>query len=152
MQSKTLFAGRLTIRSLSVCADPARRADVLARLASPKGELAVLTDGALSIRHLSCAELKRGQARGNHFHQLRHEQFYLANGELEMRVEEISTRSIEKILLKPGDLVLIHPRLAHTFLPLNDGFAIEFAPEPFDPADVYPHPIHVPAGARPNQL
>jgi mannose-6-phosphate isomerase-like protein (cupin superfamily) len=133
----TFFNGKVQIRPLLITDQPAGRKDILARLLSPGGELTVLTDGSIPIRHLSYVELREGKPRGNHYHKLRHESFYVIAGELELRIQDLATGQGNSITMRPGDLARIDPEIVHTFTPLTSGHALEFAPEPFDAADVY---------------
>ncbi len=125
------------MKSLPVTSQPAGRPEVEARLLSPGGELAVLTDGSVPIRHLNYLELRAGQMRGNHYHKLRHETFYVTGGELELHVQDGASGPREVLLLKAGDMVRIDPGVVHAFLPRMDGQALEYAPEPYDAEDVY---------------
>ncbi len=148
MNRKSFFDGKVVIRTLALVDQPANRLDVQARLVSPSGELAVLTDGEIAIQHLGYVEFRHGLPRGNHFHKLRHEHFYMIAGETELHVEEISTGRSERILLHAGDLAIIHPGFAHAFLPMTSGHGLEFAAEPFDATDVYRYAlVRVPGGA-----
>jgi oxalate decarboxylase/phosphoglucose isomerase-like protein (cupin superfamily) len=129
------------IHSLAKTDQPAGRPDVLARLLSPNGELAVLTDGSIPIRHLGHVELLQGKLRGNHYHKLRREFFYVIAGDCEFLFEDAINGFAEQALLRPGDLAVIEPGIAHAYLPLTGGHAVEFAAEAFDSADVYRHNI-----------
>jgi mannose-6-phosphate isomerase-like protein (cupin superfamily) len=129
------------IHSLAKTNQPAGRPDVLARLLSPNGELAVLTDGSVPIRHLGHVELLEGKVRGNHYHKLRREFFYVIAGDCDFLFEDAGSGGREKALLRPGDLAVIEPGIAHAYLPLSAGHAVEFAAEAFDPADVYRHQV-----------
>jgi quercetin dioxygenase-like cupin family protein len=131
------FNGKVEVRSLLVTDQPACRKDILARLLSPGGELTVLTDGASPILHLNYVELREGKPRGNHYHKLRHETFYVIAGELELRIQDLATSERISIIMRPGDLARIDPEIVHTFVPITPGHALEFAPEPFDASDVY---------------
>jgi mannose-6-phosphate isomerase-like protein (cupin superfamily) len=138
------FGGKVWIKPLIVTDQPATRADVQARLKFPNGELAVLGDGKTAIHHLSYVELKEAMPRGNHYHKLRHEYFYLISGDAEMVFEDIATKEQSGTLLRPGDLVYIKPEIAHVFVPRQEGHAIEYAAEIFDAADVYRYPLQKP--------
>ena len=133
----TFFNGKVQVRTLLVTDQPVGRKDILARLVSPGGELTVLNDGTIPIRHLSYLELREGKPRGNHYHKLRHETFYVIAGELELRIQDLATSERIAITLRPGDLTRIDPEIVHTFVPITSGHALEFAPEPFDAGDVY---------------
>jgi mannose-6-phosphate isomerase-like protein (cupin superfamily) len=133
----TFFSGKVQVRSVLVTGQPANRKEIVARLLSPGGELTVLTDGTLPIRHLNYVELCEGKLRGNHYHKLRHETFYVIAGELELRVQDLATRERASVMMRAGDLARIDPEVVHTFVPIRSGHALEFAPEPFDANDVY---------------
>ena len=141
MEAKIFFGGRATVKSLQVTDRPADRAEICARLSSPRGELAVLTDGSTPIRHLCYVELRAGQVRGNHFHKLRHEYFYVIAGNLAVQLQDVSAKESASVELQAGDMLLIKPGIAHALNPLKDGHALEYAAEPFDLADVYPHAL-----------
>jgi mannose-6-phosphate isomerase-like protein (cupin superfamily) len=141
MQAQSFFGGRATVKPLLVTDTPANRDEVLARIQSPRGEMAVLTDGATPLRHLSYLELRPAMLRGNHFHKLRHEFFYLIHGELKLTLAEITSGERTSVQLRAGDLATIHPGIAHVLNPLTAGHGIEYAAEPFDLTDVYPHPL-----------
>jgi hypothetical protein len=132
-----VFAGKVSVRPLLVTDQPAGRSEVVARLLSPGGELAVLADGVAAIRHLSYVELRERKTRGNHYHKLRHESFYLIAGEVELHLQDFATGERAQLSMRPGDLARIDPEIVHTFLPRTAGHALEFAPESFDAADVF---------------
>jgi len=144
MESKPIFEGQVRVQTLTRTENPRTRDDFQARILSPNGELAVLSPENATIRHLGYLQLKPGLVRGNHFHKLRHESFYMISGEVEMQLEELSSGKKETIIIREGDMVLIDPGIAHAFLPLSEGQAVEFAPEPFDQADIYRHVISEP--------
>jgi mannose-6-phosphate isomerase-like protein (cupin superfamily) len=133
------FGGRVEIKSLAVTDQPATRTDPQARIISPKGELAVLGDGSISIHHLAYVELRAAMVRGDHYHKLRHEYFYLISGALKLNLQDVSTGERASIEMKAGDLAYITPGIAHALHPLKEGHGIEFAVEQFDQADVYRH-------------
>lgn len=137
MKTVSYFGGKLEIDSLALVKNPAERSDVRARLLVPTGELTTLADGKTPIMHLAYVELKAGVPRGNHFHKLRYEHFYLFAGELELIARDRSTAQTVRVTMRVGDLARVKPEVVHTFRPLVDGHGIEFAAEVFDGADVY---------------
>ena len=141
MQAQSFFGGRATVKPLLVTDTPANRAEVLARIQSPRGEMAVLTDGTQPLRHLSYLEFRPAMLRGNHFHKLRHEFFYLIQGELTLLLSDIASGERTSVQMRSGDLAFITPEIAHTLNPLTPGHGIEYAAEPFDLTDVYPHQL-----------
>lgn len=141
MGTRKFFDGRVVINSLELTDQPASRKETRARIASPKGELTVLMDEGQLTRYMAYVEFREGIVRGDHYHKVRREYFYLIAGHASLRLEEVSTGRKESVALNPGDLAFIEPGIAHTFLPLSPGHAIEFAVEAFDAADVYRHII-----------
>lgn len=141
MATRKLLGERVTIMTLPLTDQPTSREQPRARLLTPKGELAVLTDNLSPVMHLAYVQLLPGMPRGNHYHKLRHEQFYLISGSVELQLLDLSTGEQPSARMEPGDLAFIAPSVAHCFLPLAEGHALEFAPEPFDAADVYAQPV-----------
>src|SRR5262245_53467913 len=118
-----LLAGKVQIRSLLVTDRPTGRAEVQARLISPAGELTVLGDGVTAIRHFCYVELREGKLRGNHYHKLRRESFYVIAGEVELQVQDHATGERKVALIRSGDLAQIAPEISHTFVPRSSGHA-----------------------------
>jgi oxalate decarboxylase/phosphoglucose isomerase-like protein (cupin superfamily) len=141
MEAQSFFGGRATVKSLLVTDTPATRAEVLARIQSPRGEMAVLTEGTIPLRHLSYLELRPGMLRGNHFHKLRHEYFYLIHGELTLVMADVTSSESASVQMRAGDLAYITPGIAHVLNPVTPGHSVEYAAEPFDLTDVYPHKL-----------
>ena len=142
---KMLLGGKVKVQTLELTNQPATRKEVRARLISPGGEMAVLTDGQVPIRHLSYIEFRSGKPRGNHFHRLRNEWFYLVRGQVTVVVQDTTTGERLQFPMGPGDLAFISPLIAHVLVPTTEGDGIEYAAEPFDPADVIRHPLEVSA-------
>lgn len=139
MEATSYFGGRATIKSLLVTDQPANRPEICARITSPRGELAVLTDGNVLIRYISYLEMRPGMIRGNHYHKLRQEFFYIISGDIALRLADVATGETVDVKLSTGDMAYIQPGIAHGFNPLTAGHAIEYAAQPFDHADVFPH-------------
>lgn len=139
MEAKSYFTGRALVKSLPVTDQAANRSEVCSRISSPRGDLAVLTDGAIPIRHLAYIELRPSMIRGNHFHKLRHEYCYLISGEVVLTLEDVTSGEKVTVPMQAGDMAQIPPGIAHAFNPTVPGHAVEFAAESFDIADVYPH-------------
>jgi mannose-6-phosphate isomerase-like protein (cupin superfamily) len=136
------LAGQVIKRSLPSLQPPIDAdAPPLKRLLLPQGELAQFYDADEPMRYFACLELRPGTVRGNHYHSIKEEWFYLAAGELLLVVEAIESKLRETIPLQAGDLAVIHPRVAHAYRVTRAGHAIEFAPRRFDPADTCRHPL-----------
>ena len=133
----TLLHGKVIVRPLPLTDQPVGRPEVQSRLISAAGESAVLADGITSLRHLVYVGLVPGKARGNHYHKLRHESFYVVAGELVLHLRDVATGEQTSVTMRAGDLAYLEPNIVHTFLPTAPGHAVEFAPEVFDAQDVY---------------
>jgi dTDP-4-dehydrorhamnose 3,5-epimerase-like enzyme len=106
-----------------------------------QGELAQCHDSELGIHYLAALELKQHSVRGNHLHHTKVEHLYLMRGEIELVAQEMASGELAQLVLQAGDLAIIQPGVAHAFKVLQSGFALEFAPTRFDPADIHPHPL-----------
>ncbi len=111
----------------------------LKRLLLPQGELAQIHNGNPGIRYLAWIDLSSGSARGNHVHRRKDESIYLIAGELRVVVEDPASGERGEVRMQAGDLIRIPPGIPHALQPLVDGHALEFAPDPLDPADTFPH-------------
>jgi uncharacterized cupin superfamily protein len=142
MSEVNLFSGRLRKRSLPVWTPaPGLRLPVTKRLTLAQGELAQIHDGDPSIRYIATLELIPGTARGQHYHEVKVEHCYVVRGCLELLVRDVDSGESGRVIMEAGDLVVIQPRIAHTYRILEAGVAIEFAPTAFDPADIRPHAL-----------
>ena len=128
--------GRVKKVSLPVFSSPpGTDAPLLKRLLLPNGELAQFADGAEPLRYVAAVELRPGGIRGNHYHLHKHESLYLFSGALTLFVGDPGSGARGRLDMSAGDLAIIPPGIAHALQVLQPGIAIEFAPQPFDPAD-----------------
>src|ERR1043165_4721760 len=121
MKSQEFLSGKAKIYSLACIDQPAARTETRARLVTPGGELAVLADGRIPILHLAYLELREGKVRGNHFHKLRHEYFYLISGEVELYLKDLASGEQVNVTLRPGDLFVVEPEIVHSYVPKTSG-------------------------------
>jgi mannose-6-phosphate isomerase-like protein (cupin superfamily) len=134
----TFLDGRVSKRSLPVFQNsPPANAPGPKRLLLPQGELANFYDEDEGIRYMAFVELRIGGVRGNHFHRVKEEQFYLSSGAVTLVVQNRETGMRASIDLSPGDLVVIATGIAHAFEPTKAGHAVEFSKTRFDTADVH---------------
>lgn len=145
LPTESHFAGRLLLHRLPVWSGP-QGPDALdpKRLALPTGELAQLTGPDTTFRYLAVLELRSGTVRGNHVHQRKQEWFYLLSGAVSLHAQVPGQDGPTRWELQPGDLVFLAPGVAHGIVVTAPGWAVEFSPEAFDPADTQRHPV-VPA-------
>ena len=111
----------------------------LKRLLLPQGELAQILQGEPAIRFLAWIDLPAGGVRGNHVHRAKKEFIYLIAGELKVYLQDLESGERAERVLQAGDRLYIPPGIAHALEPVRSGHALEFAPDPLDPADTFPH-------------
>ncbi len=115
------------------------------RIFSPKGEMAqVLNRSGESFRQLVYWELdstRTAQERGHHFHEEKTDRLYVIRGELEFVVEDPQTKERKVLKAKAGSRVVIAPRIAHAFRSTTYAQALEYSPDPYDPADTFPYKL-----------
>jgi mannose-6-phosphate isomerase-like protein (cupin superfamily) len=134
----TFLDGKVSKRSLPVFQNsPPGTALGPKRLLLPQGELANFYDEDEGIRYMAFVELRMGGVRGNHFHRVKEEQFYLSSGAVTLVVQNRETGTRASIDLSPGDLVIIATGIAHAIEPTRAGYAVEFSKTRFDAADVH---------------
>ena len=131
---------KVTIRSLPVLAGPPA-APILdgVRIRMTAGEAAPVFNGG-PWRFIGYLEFVPGSAawRGNHWHELKRESFYLIRGRLRGVFEDLDTGERAEAELREGDVLTIEPRCAHAFAALEYAQAIECSPYEYDASDAYP--------------
>jgi dTDP-4-dehydrorhamnose 3,5-epimerase-like enzyme len=108
----------------------------------PNGELAQIVSGE-AFRHLAYLEFAENATipRGNHYHNIKEEHLYVVKGTLRASFKNIDSGESLESILEEGSLVTVPPRWAHAYQPLMYSQAIEFANQPFDPADTHKYLI-----------
>jgi dTDP-4-dehydrorhamnose 3,5-epimerase-like enzyme len=89
------------------------------------------------MRHLALFEIKNGFSRGNHYHEVKEEIFYVARGKMRALFLDMDNLQQEESMLEVGDKIRIKPRCAHLFYGLEDTLVVEYSPQVFDPQDSY---------------
>ncbi len=113
----------------------------LKRLMLAQGELAQFYDAEEGIRYLAWIELEPGQVRGNHYHRQKREYIYVLAGETDLLARSLNGQESATLRLRPGDLALVAPEVAHALRPAASGSAVEFSPERFDSQDIFKHAV-----------
>jgi quercetin dioxygenase-like cupin family protein len=138
-ETKEFLDGRVRVVTLPELTPPLRPdAPALKRLQLAQGELAQVCEGTEGMRYIALIEMKPGCARGNHYHKSKLEHAYVITGEVLLALRDISTGESAEVLLRAGSLARIAPMVGHVFIPDSAGWAIEFSPQAFDPADLFP--------------
>lgn len=142
MSVTTYLSGRVVHQQLpDFDGAPGPDAPALKRLRLPQGELAQIHQSDEGMRYIAWIELRAGGVRGNHYHERKLEHVYVISGEVELTVEDLTTRERATLRLKSGDLVSIEVRIAHAFRPISPGQAIEFSPGRLAPDDTFRFPL-----------
>jgi dTDP-4-dehydrorhamnose 3,5-epimerase-like enzyme len=85
--------------------------------------------------HIAFFELKKGQFRGNHYHEKKEEVFYIINGKIRAVFVDIGTSEREERILTKGDKVQVPTRVGHIFHGLEDATVVEYSPQYYDKED-----------------
>jgi|SRR5579862_1468826 len=138
MHQRTLLEGAVTVWTLpQVEPGPAGAGLLLKRVMLPQGELAQFHDSDEAMRYIAAIELKAGTVRGNHYHKIKREYVYVLSGRLTLALQKLETGVRDSSDISAGDLVSIPPKIIHALQVTEDGLAVEFSPNRFDPADTY---------------
>jgi dTDP-4-dehydrorhamnose 3,5-epimerase-like enzyme len=87
------------------------------------------------IGHVAFFELKKGQFRGNHYHEKKEEVFYIINGKIRAVFADIDTSEREERILTKGYKVQVPTRIGHIFYGLEDATVVEYSPQYYDKKD-----------------
>ncbi len=116
------------------------------RIYSDKGEMAQIInrkkDSFRQIVYWDIDSPRTGVDRGHHYHRNKTDRLYVISGEVELLHEDPQTGEKATAHLKTGDRVLIAPGIAHAVRSLSYAQVLEYAPDPYDPADTYPFKIY----------
>ena len=111
-------------------------------IADSRGFVADLpTDG---IKHIAINVIKPGCIKGNHYHKLKNEYFYLASGQVVFILENTETNAIGKYTLSsPMAFVEIPKNHAHKVENIGDSDAvlIQMADQLYNDSDSYKYLI-----------
>jgi len=116
------------------------------RIYSEKGEMAQIInregDSFRQIVYWDIDSPRSGVDRGHHYHQKKTDRLYVISGEVELLLEDPQTGERATVKLDTGDRVLIAPGIAHAVRSLTYAQVLEYALDPYDPADTYPYKLN----------
>jgi len=101
-----------------------------------RGQCAQLTPDESPI-HVAVLEIKEGTVRGDHYHKLVEEIFYIVYGTIVLTAWNIETRIYETYTLRSGDKAYIPPFHMHRFFATKDTLLVEYSLTPYDKNDSY---------------
>jgi mannose-6-phosphate isomerase-like protein (cupin superfamily) len=87
------------------------------------------------IGHLAFFELKKGQFRGNHYHEKKEEVFYIISGKIRAIFADLAMSDKEERILTKGDKVHVPTRVGHIFHGLEDALVVEYSRQYYDKED-----------------
>jgi dTDP-4-dehydrorhamnose 3,5-epimerase-like enzyme len=87
------------------------------------------------IGHVAFFELRKGQFRGNHYHEKKEEVFYIISGKIRAIFADIDTFEREEQILTKGNKVQVLTRVGHIFHGLEDALVVEYSPQYYDKED-----------------
>lgn len=92
----------------------------------------LVDDDSIHFRAVLLITSKKGTARGNHYHKKDAHYVYCLSGKFRYSEKDMNKRSSNKesVILKPGDLVLSHPMVAHSMEFLEDTVFLAITTEP----------------------
>lgn len=97
-----------------------------------RGELSFLSDEAIKIKTVMAITSQKGAVRASHYHQKDTHYIYLVKGKFEYISQDLKKKNApkESIVVKPGELVVTPPKIAHKLLFLKDSLMIVLSTEP----------------------
>ncbi len=110
------------------------------RLVQDRGELALIEDG-MPIGHLAYVSILPGPGhfRGGHYHLHKVECFYVIRGMVRVDTVDLDTSQERAHIIRTGDIIRIHPRLAHRFQAVDEpSDLIEYYSGTYDAEDDHP--------------
>lgn len=92
----------------------------------------LVNDDDLKLRAVLYITSKKGTERGNHYHKTDYHYVYCLSGSFRYSEKSmnVSDSKVESVVLKPGDLVLSSPMVAHSMEFLEDTVFLAFTTEP----------------------
>lgn len=99
-----------------------------------KGEFAQVSYHE-DIGHVAFFELKKGQFRGNHYHEKKEEVFYIVTGKIRAVFVDLDTSEREEQVLTKGDKIYVPTRVGHIFHGLEDTTVVEYSRQYYDKED-----------------
>ncbi len=90
-----------------------------------------------AFRHLAAFEIRKGYARGSHYHEKKEEVFYVFRGKIKASFMDVDTLQKEERILKKGDKIRVMPRCGHLFYGLEDTLVIEYSPQVYNKEDTH---------------
>ncbi|MCA1809551.1 MAG: cupin domain-containing protein [Lentisphaerae bacterium] len=105
--------------------------------------MAQILNDTMSVRHLVYWDLNSDEAgamRGNHYHRLKTEQYYILKGKLDLLLLDPETGERAVRPVNAGDRITVAPGVAHAFRSRGYAQVLEFSPDPYDASDTVPCP------------
>jgi dTDP-4-dehydrorhamnose 3,5-epimerase-like enzyme len=88
-----------------------------------------------NIGHVAFFELRKGQFRGNHYHEKKDEVFYIISGKIRAIFVDVVTSEREEQILTKGDKVRVPTHVGHIFHGLENATVVEYSSQFYDKED-----------------
>lgn len=94
----------------------------------------LVNDDSLKLKAVLYITSKAGAERGNHYHKTDYHYVYCLSGKFRYSEKDMhqANSKVESVILKPGDLVLSNPMVAHSMEFLEDTIFLAFTTETRD--------------------
>jgi dTDP-4-dehydrorhamnose 3,5-epimerase-like enzyme len=89
------------------------------------------------IHHLALFEIRNRFSRGNHYHRMKEEIFYVFRGKLRALFMDMESFQKEERVLEKGERIRIKPLCGHLFYGLEDTLVVEYSPQVYEEEDRY---------------
>ena len=82
------------------------------------------------LNHVGLIVTEKGATRGNHYHKLSVQYTYVLSGKFEVLIAKSdSPENVKKIILGPGEIIIIPPMIIHRFRALEKAIVIDMVSE-----------------------
>lgn len=92
-------------------------------------------------RQLNQQDRVKGSIVGNHYHKKMRELFYMIDGKILVKLQNIQTNIKEELIVKKGDIFIINPFEAHALCMLENSSFLVLLSEKFDDTNKDIHPF-----------
>jgi carbonic anhydrase/acetyltransferase-like protein (isoleucine patch superfamily)/dTDP-4-dehydrorhamnose 3,5-epimerase-like enzyme len=129
------FPKKKTIRDIGIEQLPETRdLDGTKRWIDENGEFVQISYNE-TIGHLALFELRKGQSRGNHYHEKKEEIFYCVYGKIEAVFRDLKNNEEATHILEKGTKLRVPTRIAHRLYGMEDSLVVEYSPQYYDKTD-----------------
>ncbi len=93
-------------------------------------KLTAIMSGDFVAKQIKLLDIKKTSVLGGHYHEYS-ELFYIVTGRAAFTLESVDTKEKVPVTLKPGDRLVIGPRIAHSVVMTKGTMTIEATEQPY---------------------